>query len=108
MTAVQIRTPTDQNGNGLPVARLDTSRAVQVAVTSNIETIALEPGVWLLISSVNAFFAQRPLDAPAGPLLPLGMMSQFWLAVGDGDIVELAAIDDLDEGFAVFTPAWSA
>ena len=108
MTAVQIRTPTDQNGNGLPVGRLDSSRAVQVALSSTIEQLELDPGVWLLVASVNASLAQKPRGTVTGALSPAGMLGQFWLSVASGDVIEISSLDPSEEGFAVFTPVWSA
>ena len=108
MTAVQIRTPLDQNGNGLPVGRLDSSRAVHVGLAAAMEVLDLEPGVWLIVPSVNALFAQKPAGTSTGGSIPVAAMSQFWASVAAGDLIEMSALDPAENGFAIATPLWSA
>ena len=106
-----IRTAQDQNGNGVPVGRLNADGAVRVVFddTASTSTEAMPAGVYLVSMSAGAF-VRIAADGDAGALagsFVLGAGGGGYFRIADGDKVHVRGMSG-QAGAAYIVPLENA
>ncbi len=102
---MKVRTATNQNGESIPAAALDTQRGVRVGFTdtASAATVALEAGVYLVSVSANAY-VRISATGEAGDLtgsfvMPAGGNGVF--VISQGQRVRARGIEGAGSVFAI-------
>ena len=101
---MKIRTPETQNGGALPVGRLtDSGVRVEFDAAASVSTGALEPGVYALAVTANAYLScgSDPLSGDAAGSIPVPAFGQMTLLVTAGDRFAVRGMADPGVLFAV-------
>lgn len=101
---MKLRTPETQNGHGLPVGRLtDSGVRLEFDTTGSASTGAIEPGVYALAVTADAYLAcgSDPVAGDIAGSLPVPAFGQMTVLISAGDRIAVRGIADAGALFAV-------
>lgn len=101
---MKIRTPETQNGGALPVGRLtDTGLRIEFDAADSVATGALEPGVYALSVTVDAYMScgSDPVAGDLAGSLPVPAFGQMAVLISAGDRIAVRGIAEAGALFAV-------
>lgn len=101
---MKLRTPETQNGGALPVGRLtDTGVRLEFDATGSVATGALEPGVYALAVTADAYLAcgSDPIAGDLAGSMPVPAFGQMTVLISTGDQIAVRGIADAGVLFAV-------